>query len=72
MGVRITNLFKRLRQDLKEVVAMAKRLRRASPQTGERMSYRQISARLGEAGYGNDGWRALQPEKHNHVRSKRR
>ena len=34
-----------------EVVAEAKRLRRASPKTGERLSYRQISARLAEAGF---------------------
>ena len=33
-----------------QVVAMAKRLRRASPKTGERLSYWQISARLEEVG----------------------
>ena len=33
-----------------EVVAEAKRLRRASPKTGDRLSYRQISARLEAAG----------------------
>jgi hypothetical protein len=37
-----------------EVVAMAKRLRRASPKTGEQMSYLQITARLEDAGYVND------------------
>jgi DNA invertase Pin-like site-specific DNA recombinase len=34
-----------------EVVAEAKRLRRASPKTGERLSYRDIAAKLAEAGH---------------------
>ena len=37
-----------------EVVAEAKRLRRASPKTGDRLSYRQISARLEAAGIVNE------------------
>jgi DNA invertase Pin-like site-specific DNA recombinase len=37
-----------------QVVVLAKRLRRASPKTGERLSYRRISARLAEAGYLNE------------------
>lgn len=37
-----------------EAVAMAKRLRRASPKTGERMSYQKISAALAEAGHLNE------------------
>lgn len=36
------------------VVAEAKRLRRASPKTGERLSYREISARLAAAGHLNE------------------
>ena len=39
-----------------DVVAEAKRLRRASPKTGERLSYRQISARLEEAGVSQRAW----------------
>ena len=34
-----------------DVVAEAKRLRGASPKTGERLSFRKISARLAEAGF---------------------
>ena len=37
-----------------DVVAEAKRLRRASPKTGERLSYRHISARLAAAGFLNE------------------
>lgn len=37
-----------------DVVAEAKRLRRASPKTGERLSLRQISAKLAEAGHLNE------------------
>ena len=37
-----------------ETVALAKRLRRASPNTGERLSLRQISAKLAEAGHLNE------------------
>jgi DNA invertase Pin-like site-specific DNA recombinase len=37
-----------------DVVAEAKRLRRASPKTGERLSFRKISARLAEAGFLNE------------------
>ncbi len=37
-----------------DVVAEAKRLRRASPKTGDRLSYRQISARLAKVGFLND------------------
>ena len=45
-----------------EVVAEAKRLRRASPKTGERLSYRQISARLAEAGFLNERGRPFNPK----------
>jgi hypothetical protein len=37
-----------------DVVAEAKRLLRASPKTGDRLSYRQISARLEEAEFLNE------------------
>jgi DNA invertase Pin-like site-specific DNA recombinase len=37
-----------------EVVAAAKRLRRASPKTGKRLSFREISDRLGDAGHLNE------------------
>ena len=37
-----------------DVVAEAKRLRRASPKTGERMSYRKISKQLEAAGFLNE------------------
>ncbi len=36
-----------------ELVAMAKRLHRANPRTGERLSLRKIAAKLAEAGYLN-------------------
>ena len=39
---------------LAEAVATAKRLRRASPKTGDRLSLRQISAKLAEAGHLNE------------------
>ena len=45
-----------------EVVAEAKRLRRASPKTGERLSYRQISVRLAEAGFLNERGRPFNPK----------
>jgi hypothetical protein len=45
-----------------DVVAEAKRLRRASPKTGERLSYRQISARLEEAGFLNECGRPYNPK----------
>ena len=37
-----------------ETVALAKRLRRASPKTEERLSFREISVRLAEAGHRNE------------------
>ena len=37
-----------------EAVKAARRLRRASPKTGERLSFREISARLAEAGHLNE------------------
>jgi hypothetical protein len=37
-----------------EVVAEAKRLRRASPKTGQRLSFREISDRLEDAGHLNE------------------
>ena len=39
---------------LSEAVALAKRLRRASPKTGERMSLRKISAELEAEGHRNE------------------
>ena len=44
-----------------EAVALAKRLRRASPKTGERMSLRRISAALQEAGHFNEYGRPFNP-----------
>ena len=38
----------------REAVKTARRLRRASPKTGERLSFREISARLAEAGHLNE------------------
>jgi site-specific recombinase XerC len=46
----------------KPFVAEAKRLRRASPKTGDRLSYRQISARLEEAGFLNERGRPFNPK----------
>jgi hypothetical protein len=37
-----------------EAVALAKPWRRASPKTGERLSYRDISVKLADAGYVNE------------------
>jgi hypothetical protein len=42
-------------------VALAKRLHRASPRTGERMSLRRISAALEEAGHVNEHGRPFNP-----------
>lgn len=44
-----------------EAVALAKRLHRASPKTGERMSLRRISAELKAAGYVNERGREFNP-----------
>ncbi len=44
-----------------EAVALAKRLRRASPKTGERMSLRRIGAELKAAGYVNAHGREFNP-----------
>jgi hypothetical protein len=44
-----------------EAVALAKRLRRANPKTGERKSLRQISAALKEAGFVNEHGREYNP-----------
>jgi DNA invertase Pin-like site-specific DNA recombinase len=45
---------KSLAEKYPEAVDMAKRLRRASPKTGERMSLRKISAELAAAGHFNE------------------
>ena len=45
-----------------DVVAEAKRLRRASPKTGERLSYRHISARLAAAGFLNERGEPFNPK----------
>jgi hypothetical protein len=44
-----------------EVVAMVKRLRRASPKTGERRSLREITSMLAEAGHLNERGRRFNP-----------
>ena len=44
-----------------DAVALAKRLHRASPKTGERMSLRRISAELKAAGYVNEHGREFNP-----------
>jgi DNA invertase Pin-like site-specific DNA recombinase len=46
---------------LAAAVREAKRLRRASPKTGDRMSYREIAAKLEEAGYLNEAGRRYNP-----------
>ena len=48
-------------KSLTEAVEMAKRLRRASPKTGERRSIRKISAKLTAAGYLNERGRPFNP-----------
>jgi DNA invertase Pin-like site-specific DNA recombinase len=45
-----------------EVVAEAKRLRRASPKTGERLSYRKISAQLKTSGFVNERGQPYNPK----------
>ncbi|MBS0233461.1 MAG: recombinase family protein [Proteobacteria bacterium] len=45
-----------------EVVAEAKRLRRANPKTGERLSYQRISKALAEAGFVNENGRPYNPK----------
>ena len=42
-------------------VAFAKKLHRASPKTGKRMSLRKISAALAEAGHLNENGRVFNP-----------
>ena len=46
---------------LTEAVDMAKRLRRASPKTGDRRSLRKISAELAAAGYLNERGQPFNP-----------
>jgi len=48
-------------KNLTEAVEMAKRLRRASPKTGERRSLRKISAVLAAAGYLNERGQPFNP-----------
>ena len=45
-----------------DVVAEAKRLPRASPKTGERMSYRKISNQLAAAGFVNERGQLFNPK----------
>ena len=45
-----------------EAVALAKRLHRASPKTGKRMSLRKIAAALAEAGHLNERGQPLNPK----------
>jgi hypothetical protein len=44
-----------------ELVALARRLRRASPKTGKRLSVREIAAELERAGYLNERGRRFHP-----------
>ncbi len=44
-----------------EAVALAKRLRRASPKTGERMSLRRIGLKLAETGHLNERGQPFHP-----------
>ena len=45
-----------------EAVALAKRLHRASPKTGKRMSLRKIAATLAEAGHLNERGKPFNPK----------
>ena len=45
-----------------DVVAEAKRLRRANPNTGDRLSYRQISGRLAESKFLNERGQPYNPK----------
>jgi hypothetical protein len=45
-----------------DVVAEAKRLRRASPKTGERLSYRKISNQLAAVGLVNERGKPFNPK----------
>ena len=45
-----------------DVVAEAKRLRRASPKSGDRLSFRQISAKLAEFEFLNEHGRPYNPK----------
>ncbi len=44
-----------------KAVALAKKLHRASPKTGKRMSLRRVSAKLAEAGHLNERGKAFNP-----------
>jgi DNA invertase Pin-like site-specific DNA recombinase len=45
-----------------ETVTLAKRLRRASPKSGERLSFREISVRLAAAGHRNERGQPFNPQ----------
>jgi hypothetical protein len=45
-----------------KAVASAKRLQRASPKTGERLSFREIRNRLKDAGHPNEHGRQFNPQ----------
>jgi DNA invertase Pin-like site-specific DNA recombinase len=45
-----------------ETVTLAKRLRRASPKSGERLSFREISMRLAAAGHRNERGQPFNPQ----------
>jgi hypothetical protein len=53
---------KPLAEEYAEAVALARRLRRASPKTQERLSFREISSRLAEAGHLNARGRPFNPQ----------
>jgi hypothetical protein len=50
-------------------VALAKKLHRASPKTGKRMSLRRVSAKLAEAGHLNERGKAFNPRSIKAMRS---
>ncbi len=52
---------KALHETAPEAVLLAKRLRRASPKTGERLSLRKIAAMLAEAGHVNERGESYNP-----------
>jgi hypothetical protein len=54
--------LKSLAERSPEVVALAKRQRRASPNTGKRLSLREIAAELEKAGYLNERGRRFHPD----------
>jgi hypothetical protein len=54
-------VYQEAAEALQAAIAMASRLRRASPKTGERRSLRKISAELEKLGYLNEHGRPYNP-----------